>query len=274
VNDELAGVGDGDEAARQVDAVSVGFDATLAERLGEPASVEAIYLEEASLYRPIATGDIFDGLVVPGPHADASLVMLIAHPSAMRKGAELEKWAQAAPIAPVQGVSKKKWTKGHLGVFPLPRLAATANANGFELEDREWGALLDFSAPVETAELDVQRRIACLAPEGIALLLQRLVHADTRVAVREDLLAEVFEPKLEELEMLQTWNEEFVLPKVEEDGADLLDELAAAAQDFEEVMNAKTKERPASIRELLESGSGAGTAHRLLAEEMRSRRIG
>jgi hypothetical protein len=272
LNDELGTeAGDGGDGAKTLDEVSVGFDAALAERLGEPTSPEAIYLEEASVYRPIATGDVFEDLVVPGPHADANLGMLVAHPSAMRKGADLEEWAQAAPIMPVEGVSKRKWTNGHLGLFPLPKLSATAKANGFEVEDRAWGALLDFSAPVQTAEMDVRRRIACLTPEGIHLLLQRLVHADTRVPVREDLLAEVFEPKLEELEMLQTWNEELVLPKVEA-GADLLDELTAGARDFEEVMNAKTGGRATSIRELLEIRSGAGEAHRLLTAEISLRR--
>jgi hypothetical protein len=260
----------GGDAEVEVEVV-VQFDAALAERLGEPPTPDAIYLEEASRYRPIATGDIFEGVAVPGPYADAVLAMVVAHPSAMRKGAAMEEWAKAAPVAAVNGVSKKKWTRGHLGVFPLPHLAAVAGTNGFDVEDRPWGALLDFSAPIETANLDVQRRVACLSPDGIHLLLQRLVHADTRVLVREDTLATVFAPKLEELEMLQTWNEELVLPNVEA-GGDLSAELAKGAQGFEEVMNASGKSRAASIRELLESGSGVGAAHKLLSAEIRMRR--
>jgi hypothetical protein len=247
------------------------FDAELAERLGEPPSPEAIYLGEASPYRPIVTGDIFGGIAVPGPYAEAALAMVVAHPSAMRRGAELEEWAKAAPIAPVDGVSKKKWTRGHLGVFPLPRLATIAKKNGFEVEDRPWGALLDFAAPIETAKLDVQRRVACLSPDGIHLLLQRLVHADTRVAVREDTLAAAFAPKLQEIEMLETWNEDLVRPQVDA-GGDLAEELATGAQDFEEVMNVKGDGGVTSIRELLESGSGVGTAHKRLAAEIRMRR--
>ena len=269
---ETPGVDDGEGDFRDGDdGVPVQVDTALAERLGEPSKPDAIYLDEASLYRPVATGDIFEGVAVPGPHEDSGLAMLLAHPSAMRRGAELEEWAKAAPIEVVKGISAKKWTRGHLGVFPLPRLAAIAEANGFVVENRPWGALLDFSAPIETGTLDIHRRVACLAPEGIHLLLQRLVHADTRVAVREHTLAAVFQPKLEELEMLQTWNEELVFPCVEA-GGDLSAELARGAREFEEAMNTTGESRSNSIRELLESGTGAGMAHRLLAAEIGMRR--
>ena len=229
-----------------------------------------IYLEEASPYRPIATGDIFGGVRVPGSNedeADYDLTMVIAHPSAMRKGAAIEPRARAAVVAPVDGVSKKKWTPGYFDVFPLPLLSAIAKENGFEIAARGWAALLQVAAPIATEDLDVRRRVACLSPKGIHLLLQRLVHADTRFPVREELIEEVFAPKLEELEMLQTWVEEFVLEELEA-GADFDEALVAATRDFEAVMTGGEK----PLRLLLESGEHSGEAHRLFAAEMRRRR--
>ena len=265
--------GDGGEATveRQA-AFSAEFDPVLAERLDKPARAEAIYLEEASLFRPIATGDIFQGATVPGPREDdePQLAMVIAHPSAMRKGAELRPWLRAAPVICVDGLSKRKWAEGHFGVFPLPKLAATAEANGFEVPDIAWGAVLDLAAPIDTAKLEVQNRCACLSPEGIHLVLQQTVYSDTRVPVITGTLAQVMEPKLEELEMLQTWNETFVEEPVS-DGGDLQNELAGAAKDFDDVMNATSPTQPESIRSLLESGTGSGTAHRLFATEIRRR---
>lgn len=251
---------------------SAPFDPLIADRLAEPESPSAIYLEEASPYRPVSTGDIFDGLAVPGPkQADAPMAMIIAHPSAMRRGPDLEPWARAAPVVPLQDLSKKKWTNGHIGVFPLPLLCEIARESGFEIENRGWGAQLEFAAPIETTQLDVGVRLACLSPVGIHLLLQRLVHADTRVPVRDDTLAKVFAPKLEELEMLQTWNEELVAPKVEA-GGNLPTELLFAAKEFDAVMNEESEQRPVSLRKMLEADGRAGEAHRLFASELRSRR--
>jgi hypothetical protein len=236
-----------------------------------PATPGEIYLEEASPYRPIATGDVFQGVIVPGcteDEASHNLTMVVAHPSAMRKGATLEPRARAAVVAPVDGLSKKKWTLGYYDVFPLPRLSAVASQNGFAIADRGWAALLQIAAPIPTDALGVHRRVACLSPAGIHLLLQRVVHADTRFPVKEKLIEQVFAPKLEEIEMLQTWIEEFV--RAEEEEADLVEALAAATQEFEAVMT----EGDTPLRPLLESDEHVGEAQRLLAREMRRRRKG
>lgn len=266
-------VGPPDDADTEA-ATSAPYDPLLAERLGAPSEPKDIYLEEASSYRPISTGDIFGGIRVAGStdeEASHGLAMLVAHPSAMRKGAALEPRARAAPVAPVKNLSRTKWSKGHFNVFPLPLLCPVAKKNGFNIDDRGWAALLEVSAPVETAGLDVRERIACLSPTGIHLLLQKLVHADTRYPVKEDMLARVFAPKLEEIEMLQTWNEELVEPRVA-DGADLATELAQAAQEFEVVFGETGEFRSISLRSMLEDGRRAGEAQRLLAAEIRSRR--
>ena len=233
----------------------------------------ALYLEESSLFRPIATGDIFRRVRVPGStdaEAEFDLSMILAHPSAMRKGATLEDRVRAAPVAPVDNLSKTKWAKGHYNVFPLPKLAVIAEGNGFDIEARGWAVLLELAAPVETAGLDLNARVACLAPEGIHLLLQRLVHADTRFPVREDLLATVFSPKLDELDLLETWNEELVAPLIDA-GGDLGSELDKAAQEFDDLLSAARTDG-STLRSMLEQADRASEARRLIHAEIRQRR--
>jgi hypothetical protein len=250
-------------------------DPILAERLGAPAEARELYLEEASPYRPVATGDIFQGVPVPGSDPEEAaygLSMVLAHPSAMRKGALLEPRVRAAPLAPVDGLSRKKWARGHFNVFPLPVLAPVARENGFELDDRGWGVLLELAAPVSSAELDVRNRVACLSPIGIQLLLQRLVHADTRYPVREELLAEVFAPKLEEFEMLENWNEELVAPSVDASSSNLQGRLIRGAVEFEEALQTLKAGDGTTVRSMLDSGTRASEARRILAAEIRRRR--
>jgi hypothetical protein len=244
-------------------------DDVLADGLAAPTDAAQIYLEEASPYRPIATGDIFRGAPLPSaPAGDVAhdLTMLVAHPSAMRKGAALEPMARAATVAPINNLSKRKWPPGHFNVFPLPLLSDVAKANGFEVPARGWGALLELAAPVETEALNVETRVACLSPEGITLLLQRLVHADTRVAVKPCLITKLFAPKLEEIELLESWNIDLV-PVAVAGGVPLRAALANAASDFDIEMNTGSP----SPRQLLEGRTNAAEARRHIAREIRRR---
>ena len=258
---------DADTAAR-----SAPEDPIIAERLGRPDQSADLYLEEASWYRPVCTGDIFNGVPVPGSTPEETafdLTMVVAHPSAMRKGPNLEPRARAAPLAPVSNLSRKRWSPGHFDVFPLPLLSQICERNGFRVADQPWGALLQVAASIDTVRLDVKHRVACLSPLGLKLLLQRLAHADTRVPVNEETIANVFAPKLGEIEELETWNEELVAPLVDA-GADLHEQLLVAAQEFDHVMN---KDRGGtSLRRMLESGSRAGEARLALARERAERR--
>lgn len=249
-----------DEDVEQGAAIDAPFDPIIAERLDVPESPEAIYEDEASVYRPISTGDLFHGAQIEGwaavdaPH---DLVMIVAHPSAMRDGATLKPRLRAAPVVPVNGVSSRKWTPGFYDIFPLPKLRETAELGGRVLEKHGWAALLDLSAPASTDSLNIQRRFACLSPDGIHLLLQRLVHADTRVPVNLKTLAATFAPKLVELDMLYTWNEELVPARLEAGGA-LEDALLVAAREFEDVADAPVGD--SSIRMMLAQISNPGEA--------------
>ena len=80
----------------------------------------------------------------------------------------------------------------------------------------------------------------------VPLIPKRLVVADTRVAVKIENLALQIAPKLDEIELLQAWNEDLVMPKVDT-GGDLVAELLAAANEFDDVCEATSKDRPTSI---------------------------
>jgi hypothetical protein len=246
----------------------------LGERLAAPSSPEAIYLEEASVYRPISTGDIFWDVPVPGCTPEESaygLTMVVAHPSVMREGGKLEDRARAAPVIRKDGLRKTQWTDKYVDYFPLPLLSRLAKANGFDIENLPWGAHLQLAGPISTNDLDIRRRVVCLRPEGVHVLLQRLVFADTRVAVKIENLAFKIAPKLDEIELLQTWNEDLVMPKVEA-GGHLEKELLAAANEFDAVCEATSEDRPTSIHDLLASADRRGEGQRLLMRELKERR--
>lgn len=246
-------------------------DPILAERLASPESSKDIYLEEASLYRPIVTGDIFTGLRVPGcldADANHGLSMIIAHPSVMRQGAQLEERARAAPVAPRNGLRRSQWSPGYYDVYPLPVLTEIAGDNGFDIANRGWCAVLQDSAPIETKLLDVRQRVACLSPLGIEILLQRMVHSDTRVPVKAELIGQVFAPKLEEIELLETWCEELVSQSSEH----LQRDLEEAARDFEGFLSTTSEYSEMRIRDMMESSSQRAGARRLILAEIRRRR--
>ncbi|MGH7691202.1 MAG: hypothetical protein ACREOA_00635 [Candidatus Dormibacteria bacterium] len=251
----------------------VPFDPVLAERLERPSDVRELYLPEASPYRPIVTGDLFQGLGVgdlTSEDPDHGLAMVVAHPSAMRKGATLSARTRAAPVTPVADLSKRSWRPGFYEVFQLPRLRSVAKGNRFEIADEAWGALLQEAAPIPTDELDVRRRIACLSSKGIHYLLHYLVHSDTRVAVRVDTIALTFAPKLEEIQLLEAWNEEFAKSQVAAGGA-LRTVLEREAERFEAVMGEPPVPGGKSVRDLIAGGSERGVARRYFWSAVRQR---
>lgn len=258
--------GDAD-AIREADA-----DPALAERLDVPASPRSIYLEEASVYRPILTGDIFRGVPVPGSTAEESafdLTMIVSHPSVMREGPRLASRAQGAPIFPIGGVRRSEWSPKRFDIFPLPCLHEISEANSVDGVPRKpWAADLRLSGPIDTTQLDVTKRVACLSIERVLLLLQRLVHTDTRAAVRLDTLESVFMPKLNEVELLENWTEAALSANPPEDlGAG----LAQCAEDFDAFLDTVSQASETAIREMLGSRRHQTAAQRLIEAEIAQR---
>jgi hypothetical protein len=188
----------------------------------------------------------------------------------MRQGPALEDRAQAAPILPISGIRRSEWSPNHYDVMPLPKLAAVAKRNGIDIDHRAWAADLRLCGPIETARLDVRQRVACLSEQGVLLLLQRLVHTDTRWAAKYDTLRRVFLPKLEETELLESWNEDLVRPRVD-DGADLEAELTKEAREFDELLRRLDPRLGEPIGTLLADDRRRSEAIRLVSAERRQR---
>jgi hypothetical protein len=193
--------------------------------LGCPESVEQLYDargDEVDALRPVCQGDVYSDLQMPG-FDDDQPVILIAHPCSMRTGASLRPRLQACPVRTYQKVPLRKWT-GHGKVLPLPELRTDSGHHaGFLTE----------TGVVETKALGSATRIARLSKDGILFLQQRIVYTLTHAIVGLDTLAEHSAVALEEIELLESWNEELCsdLP----DG-DLQAGLDKVAHEFEEFM--------------------------------------
>lgn len=246
-------------------------DLELADRLDVPASALSIYLEEASVYRPILTGDVFRGVEVPGSTEQESgydLTMIVGHPSAMREGPKLADRVQASPVFPIAGVRRTAWTPDRFDIFPLPCLRDVAKTNGFDIDHRAWAGDLRLAAPISSGLLDVRSRVACLSAEGVVLLLQRLVHCDTRAAIRLDTLEAVFLPKLNEAELLESWTEEILTAHPPDD---LPAGLAQCAQEFDAFLDMTDEHNEMSLRTMLGGPRHQPAAERLIWAEIERR---
>jgi hypothetical protein len=100
------------------------------------------------------------------------------------------------------------------------------------------------------------------------LLLQRLVHTDTRAVVRVRTLGEVFAPKLEEVELLESWLETLV---PDGEGDDIRIVLADETAEFDRFLSASDSRLECSPRALLESDLRRGEGRRLIEAEIERR---
>jgi hypothetical protein len=68
---------------------------------------DALYDErtDVSRARPLLQGDVLDGVVLPGFGEEPMKVQIVAHPCAMRRGADLAQRVTVAPVEPHQAVT-------------------------------------------------------------------------------------------------------------------------------------------------------------------------
>lgn len=167
--------------------------------LDQPTSPNDIYLakgSDVSVYRPLMTGDVFDGIAIPGVDGEAGLAMLLAHPCSMRKGAHVRDHMQMARVDPGTPIPLSSWN-GNYGAMPLPELLGPG--------DLRHRATFELAGRVPTASLASHPRVACLETRGITLLLQRVVFSQARVVVDLDTLHQAIAHVLEEADLLEEW---------------------------------------------------------------------
>lgn len=174
------------------------------------SSLGALFDErgDVSRARPLVQGDVFEGVVLPGFGGEPQLVQIVAHPCAMRSGADLVPRITVAPVVPHQPVTGVGWN-GNLRVMPLPGLL-----DGINYATR----FVDVTAaPSEL--LTRARRIASLTHKGIYVLQQRLIKHYTRVEMQLELLRKESAAVLTEAELQWHWIEEILTDAELEDDA-------------------------------------------------------
>lgn len=215
----------------------------MTDTLEAPRSADDLYLARAaepqgvSRLRPVMTGDIFEGIEIPGVEDmvgdDRKLALVVSHPCSMRQGPVLKERIQAVRVVNCDPINLSAWPKTYYDRLPLPDLTVIVDPDDVSTEDPEadlaaridegaHAALLDCRGRVASSELDLDRRIACMTEQGVAFLHQRMSHNDTRHAPRTELLISTCSAVFAEIELWEEWNERLIDPSVAEADTDML----------------------------------------------------
>jgi hypothetical protein len=156
------------------------------------------------------TGDVIVGLAIPGV-ADDATGLLVTHPCSMRSDGVT--MVPKLHVALVESCEPIAWASCPRDRMPIPELAT----------DRFDVVRLDLVGMVETDQLDLNARAACLSERGVNLLQQRLVWYFTRFVAPTESLNQIFVPVFEEVDLHEEWVTAAVAGGIEPD---------AAARDF------------------------------------------
>lgn len=164
-----------------------------------PTSVEELYLargDDVSEARPLLTGDIIEGLDIPGVDQVGDAIIL-QHPCSMRKdGVNLANRLLAARVTPHQEIPLQEWRNGHFARMPLPELHGEGHHAAASFED---------IGLVRAEAVEGGKRLSSLSRKGINLLQQRFIFYLTRFAVPTHRLDAAAAAVLEEADLLEEW---------------------------------------------------------------------
>ena len=168
--------------------------------LEHPEAVEHLYLaassEEVLTARPFMTGDVFEGVAIPGLDG-IGLAIVLTHPCAMRAdGMNLAQRLLMARVVPSDPIPLERWNTGHYKVMPLPGLCG-----------RHHSARFDEIGLVSSSLLGSESRSACMTPYGVHFLQQRFIWHLTRFLAPTHRLAEATEAVFAEADLQEEWVE-------------------------------------------------------------------
>jgi hypothetical protein len=232
--------------------------------LDSPDSEDEIYLARAGdidPYRPICQGDVFADVQIPGI-ADPVTVVVMSHPCAMRAGPRLRPRVMVALVSERASIPLGEWATGHLRLMPLPGLNP-------ERPEQSYAANLEEPTTIESSSLMIERRVASLTDNGIALLQQRHIHNHCRAEIPLALLYDVSAAVLEELELQETWNLQLVKPAVEA-GGDLDCLLEQEAECFDALLSSAPAEG-LSLRDMLKTPAKRAEVRRTVNQHIDAR---
>lgn len=165
-------------------------------RLDKPDHADDLYLarvDEVLPHRPLMTGDVFEGLTIPGVADEPGLGMLMTHPCSMRTdGVHLLPKLQVALVEPSETLP---WTNCPRDRMPLPGLR----------HDEFHIVRFDLMGMITTSVLESAERTVCMTVRGINLLQQRLIWYFTRFEAPTGLLNDLFAPIFDEVDLQEEW---------------------------------------------------------------------
>jgi hypothetical protein len=165
----------------------------------DPADLYLARGEEVNPNRPIFTGDVFDDVAIADIQT-GGLAIIVAHPCSFRVGGgQLRDRLLAAPVHTISKQGKNAWSHGHLGKMPLPDLTGAAGTY--------MAACFDDAGQARTANLQAERRVACLSEFGINMLQQRFVCSFSRVEVPTHEFSTAFSHTYAEADLLEDWTD-------------------------------------------------------------------
>lgn len=152
---------------------------------------------EVNPRRPIFTGDVFEGVAIAGIQDGHGSAMVISQPCTMRQGPRMRPHMLAIAVQERTPLRPDRWVRCYKE-YPLPELdgESSSHAAHFPLMGR-----------IETADLKLDRRVACLSDTGVDLLHQRLVWNMTRVQLRLQDIRPFTRPFFDEAELLEEWRD-------------------------------------------------------------------
>lgn len=169
----------------------------MTDELEAPHSAEELYLargEEVSEARPLLTGDVLEGVHIPGLEGSGH-ALILEHPCSMRRGPDLVPRILVAHVEVSQPLPLHRWTTGHFRQMPLPELPGLPSA----------AARFDEIGGVSSRDLPAARRTASLSRRGINLLQQRFIWHLTRFVVPTHLLDLAASGVFEEVDLAEEW---------------------------------------------------------------------
>lgn len=198
--------------------------------------------------RPLYTGDVIAGVVLPVLQTDPLAVVIVSHPCSMRAGPTLLEHLHVAPVVAHSESGPQMWR----GNFKLMALDAVAESVGLTNPV----VRLDRMTLVQTSEAQSAPRVACLDRAGVNILRQRLIHDLTRHVVNVTVLDVEASGAHEEVDLMEEWIDAAVTAGVE---------VAQAEADFHSWLQGDARQS------LLGSPSTASTVRRAARGEMGQR---
>lgn len=152
--------------------------------------------------RPVFTGDVFFNAEVydVGGRTEETNILVLQHPCALRSnGTDLTKKLLVVGVATNDLLVESQW-KGNYRLMPLPELTPG-------MPDKHYVGQFTNPYLATPDSLAGARRVACMTPIGVNILLQRWVYHNSRAAISTWKYDEATSAQYEEADSIEEWCE-------------------------------------------------------------------